>query len=63
MAIGVGERVVVKTPDRREFRGRVVGLKALSGGRPAAVVRLDSGWLTTYPLELLHPEDGRNRPE
>jgi hypothetical protein len=59
LTIGVGERVVVQTPDRREFRGRLVEYRALPGGRKGAVVRLDTGWLTTYPLELLRPETGR----
>ncbi len=58
----VGERVVVHTPDRREFRGRVTEITTLPGGRPAAVVRLDTGWMTTYPLDLLHPEAPPSRP-
>ena len=61
MTIAIGERVVVKTPDRREFRGRVVERKTLPGGREAAVVRLDTGWLTTFPMALLRPEPGTDR--
>jgi hypothetical protein len=57
----VGDRVVVQTPDRREFRGRVTELTTLPGDRPAAVVRLDTGWLTTYPLALLRPESPPGR--
>lgn len=61
MAIAPGDRVVVHTPDQRQFRGRLVEYRVLPGGRQAAVVRLDSGWLTTYPLQLLRPELGPNR--
>lgn len=61
MTIAVGERVVVQTPDRREFRGRLVEYRNLPGDRKGAVVRLDTGWLTTYPLELLRPEAGAGR--
>ena len=59
MTLEVGERVVVQTPDRREFRGRLVEFKTLPGGRNGAVVRLDTGWLTTYPLEMVHPDEKR----
>ena len=62
MIPAVGERVVVRTPDQREFRGSVVELKHLPGGRPAAVVRLDTGWQTTYPLELLRAEATKDGP-
>ena len=56
MAIQVGDRIVVRTPDRREFRGRLMELRARGDGRRLAVVRLDTGWLTTYPAEMVWPE-------
>lgn len=48
----VGERIVVRTPDRREFRGRIVEYR----GPDSAVVRFDTGWVTTYPLRLIFPD-------
>jgi hypothetical protein len=55
MGLQNGERVVVHTPDRHQWRGRLVGTKE-EGGRRLAVVRLDSGWVTTYPLSMVKPE-------
>ncbi len=52
-AVRPGDRVVIRTPDRREFRGVLVEPR----GEDAAVVRLDTGWLTTYPLRLIFPEE------
>ena len=43
-----GERIVIRTPDRREFRGEYI---ALRDGR--VVVRLDTGWVTTYPRRMV----------
>jgi hypothetical protein len=48
-----GERIVIRTPDRREFRGEYI---ALRDGR--VVVRLDTGWVTTYPRRMVF----RDRP-
>jgi hypothetical protein len=50
-----GERVVVRTPDRREYRGQLLEVREQDRG-PYALVRLDSGWETTYPLHMVHPE-------
>jgi hypothetical protein len=50
-----GERVVVRTPDRREYRGRLLEIRERDS-RPYALVRLDTGWETTYPLHMVHPE-------
>lgn len=49
----IGERIVVRTPDRREYRGVLVETRMSATGRREAVVRLDTGWLTTYPLEMV----------
>jgi hypothetical protein len=54
-----GDRVVIATPDRREFRGELLELREREDGKRLAVVRLDTGWLTTYPLEMVHPEERR----
>lgn len=59
MEINPGERIVVRTPDRREFRGKLVELRPGNGGRMQAVVRLDSGWVTAYPIELVHRDTAR----
>lgn len=56
MTLEAGQRVVVRTPDRREFRGRFIELRARPDGKQFAVIRLDSGWLTSYPMEMVHPE-------
>jgi hypothetical protein len=49
-----GRRIVVRTPDRREFGGVVAEIRESPGGRRQVVVRLDTGWLTTYPVEMVH---------
>jgi hypothetical protein len=49
-----GERIVIRTPDRREFRGEFV---ALRDGR--VVVRLDTGWVTTYPRRMVFRDPPR----
>jgi hypothetical protein len=54
MELKAGERVVVCTPDGREYGGRLVEVRD-ERGRRMAVVRLDSGWLTSYPLAMLRP--------
>jgi hypothetical protein len=54
-----GDRVVVATPDRREFRGRLVELRERADGKKLAVIRLDTGWVTTYPLDMVHAEKQR----
>jgi len=50
-----GDRIVVRTPDRREFRGVVVELTVRG-----VVIRLDTGWVTTYPLLLVHRDEIRH---
>lgn len=51
-----GDRIAVRTPDRREFRGEVVEVRA---GEGKVVVRLDTGWVTTYPSHMVHRLDPR----
>jgi hypothetical protein len=48
--------VVVRTPDRREYRGTLIEIRRLPDGREMAVVRLDTGWLTSYPRHMVHPD-------
>ncbi len=55
MEIKPGQRVVVKTPDRHQWRGRLVEVKE-ADGRRLAVVRLDTGWVTTYPVAIVQRE-------
>lgn len=50
---------MIATPDRREFRGELLELREREDGQKLAVVRLDTGWLTTYPLEMVHPDEKR----
>ena len=52
-----GQRIVVRTPDRREYRGELLELRAGAGENATAVVRLDTGWLTSYPIAMVHPLD------
>ncbi len=54
-----GDRVVIVTPDRREFRGRLVELRERENGKTLAVIRLDTGWMTTYPVEMVRPQEDR----
>lgn len=63
MTIEIGERVVVSTPDRREFTGRLTALRHEQNGRQVAVVRLDTGWETTYPIHMVRPESESAPPE
>jgi len=51
----IGGRIVVRTPDRREYRGELVEIRVGNGGSKVAVVRLDTGWLTSYPVAMVHP--------
>jgi hypothetical protein len=48
-----GDAIVVRTPDRREFRGRLLEVRTGTHGRPEAVVRLDTGWVTAFPLTMI----------
>jgi hypothetical protein len=52
-----GQRVVVRTPDRREFRGQLLEIRITDQGSQAGVVKLDTGWVTTYPMSMVHRED------
>ena len=54
MTEGPEPRVIVRTPDRREYRGRLVVVRKLPDGREMAVVRLDTGWVTSYPKSMVH---------
>jgi hypothetical protein len=49
-----GQRIVVRTPDRREYRGELLEVRTGSGVNATAVVRLDTGWLTSYPMTMVH---------
>jgi hypothetical protein len=53
----IGGRIVVRTPDRREYRGELVEFRIGNSGSDVAVVRLDTGWLTSYPVAMVHPLD------
>ncbi|HEY8686169.1 MAG TPA: hypothetical protein VIO57_11230 [Chloroflexota bacterium] len=52
-----GQRIVVRTPDRREYRGELVELRTGARDNATAVVRLDTGWLTSYPIAMVHALD------
>jgi hypothetical protein len=54
-----GVRIVVQTPDRREFRGVLLEVKRDADGREIGRVRLDTGWETTYPLTMIAAEPRR----
>ncbi len=57
-----GDPVVVRTPDRREYRGHLLEWREGASGPQRAVVRLDTGWVTTYPVHMVHlDESGRAR--
>ncbi|MGH2441989.1 MAG: hypothetical protein ACRDFX_02350 [Chloroflexota bacterium] len=56
MTVKVGDRIVVRTPDQRAFFGELIELRS-GEHRDQGVVRLDTGWVTTYPLSMIHPRD------
>jgi hypothetical protein len=58
-SLEVGGRIVVRTPDRRAYRGELVELRVRDGEHEVAVVRLDTGWLTSYPVSMVHALDER----
>lgn len=59
--LAVGDAIVVRTPDRREYRGSLLEIRGGVAEKPVAVVRLDTGWETTYPLAMVHPIADRER--
>jgi hypothetical protein len=58
-ALAPGDRIVIRTPDRREFRGVLTEVRNTTSG----VVRLDTGWVTTFPLALMSLEKPPTRSE
>jgi len=56
MVLPPGSRVVVRTPDRRQYRGVLLAVKMDANGRQVATVRLDTGWETTYPTDMIEKE-------
>lgn len=58
------ERVAIRTPDQREYRGRFLERRRDDqNSREYGVVRLDSGWLTSYPIEMIHPLESQRADE
>ncbi len=56
VVLKAGQRIAVRTPDRREYRGEFVELRTRDN-RTVAVVKLDTGWVTTFPPDMIHPLD------
>jgi hypothetical protein len=52
--LAIGDRVVVRTPDRRSYYGRLLEMRQ-TAGNAQVVVRLDTGWVTAYPAHMVHP--------
>gem|GEM_PF-6584769 len=44
---------MVVTPDGHRFQGTLVERRVDFHGRDVCVLRLDSGWVTTYPAEMV----------
>lgn len=51
-----GDQVVVLTPDRRAYYGRLLEVRE-SPDNAQAVVRLDTGWVTSFPMHMVHMAD------
>lgn len=49
--------MIVRTPDRREYAGRLIEIERRQHGREFAVVKLDSGWVTSYPVTMVFGAD------
>jgi hypothetical protein len=56
-----GDRIVVRTPDRRAYFGRLLEVRD-SSGNDQAVVRLDTGWMTSYPVHMVHAVSDASDP-
>lgn len=56
----VGDPIVVHTPDRRQYRGVFIGYRAEEAGTPRLLVRLDTGWQTSFPAEMVHRDTQRD---
>jgi hypothetical protein len=54
-----GARIVVRTPDQRAYYGWLLEVREAPPGNDQAVVRLDTGWVTSYPVRMIHavPDD------
>ena len=50
-----GAQVTVTTSDGHRFEGRLIETRQDRFGRDLAVIRLDSGWITSYPLSMVKP--------
>ncbi|MGH2449359.1 MAG: hypothetical protein ACRDFS_12255 [Chloroflexota bacterium] len=51
-----GKRIVVRTPDRHEYRGWLVEIRERDGKREA-LVRLDTGWETAFPVQMVEADE------
>lgn len=59
--LNVGDRIEVRTPDRRSYFGYLLELRE-GPENTRAVVRLDTGWVTSYPVRLVHPVEDDSTP-
>jgi hypothetical protein len=51
--VAVGEQVQVRTRDGHVYRGELLEIRYLADGRELGVIRLDTGWVTSYPLTMI----------
>ena len=48
-----GDGVVVSTNDGHLFKGRLIEVRTDVSDRVVAVIRLETGWVVSYPLEMV----------
>lgn len=58
-----GDSVVVSTADGHRFHGILVECRWDRLNREHAVIRLDTGWVTSYPMDMVRAESQLHRTQ
>ncbi|HZT97854.1 MAG TPA: hypothetical protein VFB34_13555 [Chloroflexota bacterium] len=52
-----GARVEVETRDGHRFHGRLLEIRNRAGAEDVAVIRFDTGWVTSYPVSMVRQRE------
>lgn len=55
MQTDIGQPVEIRTRDGHVYRGVLLEIRRLPDGRELGVVRLETGWVTSYPISMMRP--------